>query len=425
MGNPLIQQSMLNFEQLTRGKRAVICYSWWGQRSPLLAHFLVLPSVNVLYYRVRPAQTLHDTLSEMSIELKLAQLRAALNGDSPSVLGRALAEDVAAARGGKRAVLFIDEMDRLNNDRDYRPFFTALVEALPDDAQIAFHGRLVPPEPWVEFARRGQAVVVGREGHVDDGMFVPDEARRPHLEVFGFGRGYALVNGQPVDNWDGALPRNLFFFFIDRPMVTRADIFKVFWPDLPVKEATNVFHVTKRKITERISVNIGGKGSYELTQYVTGFYLPSEKLVRHYDVSEFQDAAERADVEEDDARAIALFTRAIDLYRAPFLQTIDMAWANEKREILRMQYVQALTGLARVYQKQSAKEQALGCYTRALREVPEREDIHREVMALYAALGRYDEARAQYHRLTTILDRRLKVAPSPESRRLYETFAQR
>ena len=40
-------------------------------------------------------------------------------------------------------------------------------------------------------------------------------------------------------------------------MVTRDEIFETFWPGLPTKEATNVFHVTKRKISERLG--------YELT----------------------------------------------------------------------------------------------------------------------------------------------------------------
>ena len=47
---------------------------------------------------------------------------------------------------------------------------------------------------------------------------------------------------------------------------TRADIFKEFWPGLPIKSATNVFHVTKRKIGERLGCDLtsyAGDGSFE------------------------------------------------------------------------------------------------------------------------------------------------------------------
>ena len=93
---------------------------------------------------------------------------------------------------------------------------------------------------------------------------------------------------------DGALPRNLFFYFIDNPLVTRDDIFGTFWPTLSIKEATNVFHVTKRKISERITMKVEESGNYELTQYSSGFYMPGDKVVRHYDAGDFQDAVEKA-----------------------------------------------------------------------------------------------------------------------------------
>ena len=106
---------------------------------------------------------------------------------------------------------------------------------------------------------RGDAIVLGTDQRKDDMMFTVEATPKPQLEVYAFGRGHALVNGLPITNWDGALPRNLFFFFMDHPLVTRDEIFETFWPDLSVKEATNVFHVTKRKITERISMKISRK----------------------------------------------------------------------------------------------------------------------------------------------------------------------
>ena len=176
-----------------------------------------------------------------------------------------------------------------------------------------------------------------------------------------------LVNGQPVTNWDGALPRNLYFYFIDNPLVTRDQIFETFWPDLPVKEATNVFHVTKRKISERIGMKIEEPGSYELTQYGSGFYTPSDKLVRHYDVHDFEAAVERALLTMDEREEILLLSRAIDLYRAPFLQGIEMRWMIARRDRLKTLYGQALISLARIAKRRGEKEKALGLFVRSLK----------------------------------------------------------
>jgi two-component SAPR family response regulator len=217
-----------------------------------------------------------------------------------------------------------------------------------------------------------------------------------------------------------ALPRNLFFYFMDHPLVTRDEIFETFWPNLSVKEATNVFHVTKRKISERISMKVGNDGSYELTQYSGGFYMPSEKIVRHYDVADFQDAIERSMVAMTDDKEKALLTAAIELYKAPFLQTVRMPWAVDRRDHLRQLYAQALISMARLHKRNQEWPHALGFFIRALKETPQREDIHREVMNIYLEQGMVEDARWQYHTLETILRETLGIGTSRESRELYD-----
>jgi two-component SAPR family response regulator len=251
-------------------------------------------------------------------------------------------------------------------------------------------------------------------------MFTLEEQPKPQLEVYALGRGHAIVNGQQITNWDGALPRNLFFYFLDHPLVTRDEIFAVFWPRLNVKEATNVYHVTKRKISERISMKVMEPGNYELTRYGNGFYMPSEKIVRHYDVFDFQDAVEQAMVAEDDHREELLYRRAIDLYKAPYLEPLTLPWIVERRDQLRQLYAQALIGMGRIYKTRKNPEKALGFFTRSLREMPEREDIHREVMALYLQLGMVRDAQNQFQLVSKILKDSLKIKPSRETRELYK-----
>jgi len=308
-------------------------------------------------------------------------------------------------------------------DADFNQFIRALVGALPDNVQIAFSSRLLTYQPWYDMVARGEAIVLGTDQRKDDMMFTVEAQPKPQLEVYGFGRGHALANGMPITNWDGALPRNLFFFFMDHPLVTRDEIFETFWPDLSVKEATNVFHVTKRKITERISMKITEDGNYELTQYNSGFYMPSDKVVRHYDVGDFQEAVDKALVAGSEKEEVALLSRAIDIYKAPFLQTIEMKWVVERRETLRQLYAQALIGMARIYNRHNEDQRAIGFFTRALKETPEREDIHRQVMNLYLKLDMPDDALMQYRKLEQVLSDTLRIAPSRETRELYEQIS--
>ncbi len=419
--------SLDSFRNRSQGKKIVLLYPWISYRNLFLSHFLNNAKEGLLYYRIpNNENTLSDWVGGLVRELDdvLGRFGSAtmevLERGNPVEIGTCLAQDLAAYSADP-LVLYIDELDRVTFDDDFYKFVRTFVASLPENAQIAISSRLLTHQPWYDMVTNGEAVVLGTEHRKNNVMFTVEERPKPQLEVYALGRGYALVNGQQITNWDGALPRNLFFFFIDRPLLTRDEIFEIFWPNLTVKEATNVFHVTKRKISERISMKVeAGEGNYELTQYSSGFYMPGDKIVRHYDVSDFQEAVEQALVATDERKEENLLNRAIDLYKAPFLQTVSMKWVDERREVLRQLYAQALIGMGRIQLRRADRERALGFFTRSLKEAPEREDIHREVMRLYLHLGMVNDARLQYLRLEEILQSTVGIPPSKDTRELYE-----
>ncbi len=229
------------------------------------------------------------------------------------------------------------------------------------------------------------------------------------LEVRSLGPGRALVDGRSMERWDGLLPKCLFFFMVDRAMTTRNDIFDTFWPTLKKHEATNVFHVTKRKISEILG--------QDLTTYGAGFYRIADNIHVYYDVVAFQESVQNAAIADDD-EAIMMYQDAIRLYRGPFLSTIDLDWVIKRREELQSVYVDALSGLAEIYQNRQQLGEALGYYQRASAIVPQREDLVREIMRLYQALNQPQKAQEAYLRLRKELKDTLKVEPSHETQAL-------
>lgn len=416
--------SMETFLERTAGKKVILLYPWTNYRTLFLSHFIEEDNPKLLYYRISDGQTtLAAWLAGMVDEFNQvigefgSNIRSVLENGNPKALAEALAADLGAYRSDG-CILYVDELDRIPFDADFAQFAKTLIASIPSHVQIAFNSRLLTYQPWYDMVAHGEAVVLGTEYRKDDVMFTVQETPRPQLEVYALGRGYAVVNGQHISNWDGALPRNLFFFFMDRNLVTRKQIFETFWPELPVKEATNVFHVTKRKITERISLKVDLENSYELTQYNGGFYLPSEKVVRHYDVGDFQAAIERSMVTTDEREEERLLVSAVESYKAPFLQDTDMPWMKERRENLRLMHAQALIGLGRINRRRGEDKNALDYFTRSLKETPQREDIHREVMNIYLRMGMASDAREQYNRLVEILHKELNIGPSRESQDL-------
>lgn len=98
--------------------------------------------------------------------------------------------------------------------------------------------------------------------------------------------------------------------------------FSDFLGGLNTREATNVFHVTKRKISEVLGT--------ELTLYGSGFYHISPKIQLSYDVSLFNQLVQDSDSSEggDDQ----MLRQAISLYRGDYLMSLKSDWIVERRD---------------------------------------------------------------------------------------------
>jgi DNA-binding SARP family transcriptional activator len=284
--------------------------------------------------------------------------------------------------------------------------FLKEIEQQTAQGKIVIFSRTVPDYIYTNPELRAKSRFVPS----DDTVLLPDYAHagshQKLLEVNALGNGWVSLNGRPVVNWDGTLPRALFFFLIDRGMTTRKQIFETFWPSLTVREATNVFHVTKRKISEVIG--------FDLTRYWSGFYHISPDIRLSYDVATFSQLVTDSGVASDE-RAAQLLSRAAAIYKYHFLTSVDMTWANRRREELALASSDVLASLGRLVEKEGNADTALGIYTRASVTNPQREDIARSIMTLYADRNRFDDAEAVYKRLENELDRQLNVEPSKET----------
>lgn len=429
---PTTQLSPEILQAKLHGKQVALIYPYSPLRTFFLSYFIENIKEGLLYYRVGADVTnLNEWLDGLVAEIRSMtkdfdkQTQSLMKeGASPAQLGAALAADLGGIHPNQ-VMLYLDDLDRVTFEDEFNPFIKAFVNALPSHVKLVVSSRVLSRSPWYEFVASGIAVVLGSESRRNGVMFTIEEQSRPQLECYAFGRGQVLINGKPITTWEGTLPRTLTFFLIDRPLATRDEIFQAFWPELNLKDATNVFHVTKRKVNERITNRIEDANDYELTQYTSGFYIASDRIARHYDVFEFTEAVEQALVANDERKQLQLFQQAVDLYRAPFLQTVNMPWAEKRRNDLRRLYALALVGMGRIFIRRNEQNRALGYLSRAAREAPEREDVHRDVINLYLHFGMIREASQQYDALEAALKSAGNLAPSKDSRDLREQIKAR
>ena len=330
-------------------------------------------------------------------ELNAAQLREQFTSALRPITGKTQPD-------GKVAYAILDESDRAM-PRALIQFLNEILGEL-DDGRILVLSRVLLDGVLEDERLRQVAGFIPS----DPDLMLLDYTRNADevmLEVRAFGEGRVQVNGRNVDSWDGALPRALFFYLVDRGMVTRAEIFKTFWANLSTREATNVFHVTKRKISEVLG--------RELTLYGSGFYHISPQIQLSYDVSLFNQLVQDSESEED---GDLMLRQAISLYRGDYLMSLKADWVLERRESLQQSVCDAMIALGRIYENKNEPQNALSYYLRAAHIKPEREDSAFAVMRLYNDLKMPDDALLVYHRLVKTLRNKLKVDPSSHVQQL-------
>jgi DNA-binding SARP family transcriptional activator len=369
------------------------------------------PDVRLIFVHPNFAQQ-HAVLSDLPDDAVYIRFRGTQLSREDAKAQIQEAVGVQASDLRELSMLVIDEADRA--------LMGEFIQLLRELLQEMLHGVIVilsrelPAGVLVDSDLRQQSKFVPAR----ESMMLWDYARQQDgtgslLEVRALGAGRVQLNGHPVSNWDGSLPRSLFFYLVDRGMVRRAEIFDTFWPDLTTREATNVFHVTKRKISEVLGT--------DLTVYWSGFYHISPRIQMSYDVALFTEMAQDSAIASLEESA-ALLEEAIALYRGDFLTSIESKWVVRRRQDLQQAFGDALISLAKIYERTNQPQRALSLYLRATATNVHREDLALNTMRLYRDLQLHQEALVIYERLQKELRETLNVTPGRELRDLADAI---
>lgn len=287
-------------------------------------------------------------------------------------------------------ILLLDEFDRADSADDIHRFVARLSHLAPDRCTIVLNGRSLPRLPWLSMIAKRHAVILRDDELVREDFYGRRTTADAGLKVLSLGPGYVFINDRLVDNWEGHLPRLLLFFVMDRPEVTRNQICEVFWPDLEIDQAVNVFHVTKRRLHKALGVDIlSHDGTYyrinpDIPFYFDAFeFVESLLLCRHVDPLE----------------AFQNWQNVAKLYRGPFLQGHSAGWIDERREAYSIANTEALTQIADNWSERGNDELALLTLSKAIDADYSFEAIHLKLLKLYIKLGRRAEAVAHYREL--------------------------
>ncbi len=413
----LLDQAYQAFYEQSANAQVVLLHPRSRYRSVLVARLINTPTLRVFYYAMGPddinvssflAGITHDlALQHPMFGRHISMLSPSEQADLDTVVG-SFVRDLSEV-SAEPFLLVLDEYDRSDSADDVQTFVERLIGQLPSHCKLVINSRTLPRLPWVSLIAQKQAILLEDDRLIARDFYDIEAEGKNRLEVFALGPGYVLLNGQMIEAWEGHLPRLLFFFALDRPSITRSEICQAFWPELEIDQAVNVFHVTKRRLHKALDMDV--------LVHDGGYYRVNPDLAIRYDVMDFVGAL-MAGRDEDNPNRMAAWQKAVELYRGPFLQGHNDPWIVERRRDFQAGYLEALSEMARARLAEDRPEHALGLFQRALNEDSTREDIHREVMRLYAQMGRRSEAAAHFQRLVEELDR-VGRKPEDETQRLY------
>lgn len=396
--NELVVSAYDAFRERASDARVVLLHPESRYRSVLIAYLINDPNQIVFYYAMGPDDVnvpaflsgiTHDLANQHpTFGRHLNQIQFETETDQ-KVLLTAFIADIAEL-SSEPFILILDEYDRTDSADDLQAFVEQTSVHLPDHCQLVINSRTLPRLPWVSLIAQKKAVILKDDMPVASNFYGMRTGDATKLQVFALGPGYVLLNDEPIDTWEGHLPRLLFFFALDRPVVTRSEICQAFWPDLDNDQAVNVFHVTKRRLHKALD--------FDVLVHEDGYYRVNPDVSIQYDIMAFVGALVNGRAPETENKAGA-WQRAIDLYRGPFLQGHNDNWILERREDYQTGYLEALSEMARIRLDEGRQEHALGLLQRAVSENDRFEPIHRQIMQLYANLGRRSEAAAHYQKL--------------------------
>ncbi|MDR9857583.1 BTAD domain-containing putative transcriptional regulator [Paenibacillus sp. VCA1] len=253
---------------------------------------------------------------------------------------------------------------------------------------------------------------------------VTSERIRKTLNKIGKRRGYApaesgiavhlfngfkiMQRGQPHAQLKLRSPKTeeLFAFLLCKGTVSKEEIIDTLWNGLEPQKAWKNLNQTLYYIRKAIHDNKAGQcieaGRNDIRIHEGSVYC---------DLYEFENVAKQ--IRMNPSQHEHLLERALSLYTGPLLQGKSYEWAGSIIHRLEQKYLEMLEAAARHYLQCNDPAKSLYYFGEIVKRESLREDIHDEMIRLYARLGRKNEALQQYRLLEETLLQELGTRPEP------------
>lgn len=209
--------------------------------------------------------------------------------------------------------------------------------------------------------------------------------------------------------------RDLFsYLLVAREVVhSREQLAGLFWGDRDDEKARHCLNTTLWRLN-RLLASAGASNHLRIGAYTIGFNTVSDCWI---DVVEFETRCNWAEATGNTApeQQALLYSQAVAFYDGDLLTDCYEDWCVIERERLRCLYSRALKWLITYHIARNDYAPAIEYARRALICDPLYEEVHRQLMQMYLAMGQPTDALRQYRACEEIVRRELAQEPMPET----------
>jgi LuxR family maltose regulon positive regulatory protein len=227
------------------------------------------------------------------------------------------------------------------------------------------------------------------------------------------------IGGQELtqEQWVSTKARDLLAYFITfrGERIPAEQVYEAIWTEKPGRGLT-AFHTALTRLRNALRVNEPSP-RFVLVE-MSEYHLDSARF--SIDVDEFDAALANARAALNDKTEARWIEKAIGLYQGEYLGNLYYDWIYPERRRLSQEYLGALRQLAYYHFTQERYTRSLDLLHRALRMDNLLEDLHCQVMRVYAALGDRAGLMRQYQELNDVLASEMGIEPLLATKKLYD-----
>src|SRR3989440_12956230 len=246
-------------------------------------------------------------------------------------------------------------------------------------------------------------------------------------------RNHDLLTG---GNWSRRKVVDLFKLLLsaEQHRLHREQIQEILWPSSSIEQASNSFgktlYLLRRALEPELAAGKGGSSLYVSLDRDTLMLIPGAIKIDADDFEAFTKQLQSRvrsrtgeELESQHTKLLDEFDSVLALYKGDYLpEDLYEDWSQRRRDRLRRVYSWLLENAAKVA-LENAQGQRASEYLQALLERNSAdEQTHRQLMLVYARMGRRSDALNQYQLLREDLREELDAQPLTETTELFRSI---